>query len=112
MCWWEPTVGALLEVIMALRSKVRDAQRAIAALDDSYGRAVVRLEQAVARRAEVLSEADRRVADAQDAVAARVAEMAEAVSVDLTAQILDLDTAEVRRCVKARRAAPAGPDNS
>jgi|GEM_PF-2254742 len=112
VCLWGPTVGVLLEVIMALRSKVRDAQRAIAALDDSYGRALARLDQAVARRAEVMSDADRRVSEAQDAVTARIAEMAAAVSVDLTAQILDLDVAEVRRCVKARRVPPTGPDSA
>lgn len=88
---------------MPVRPEVRDTQRTLAALDAAHRRAVALLDQAVGRRAEVLAEHERHVADAEAAVEAAVAEMADQVSVGLTAQILGLDVATIRRCVKSQR---------
>lgn len=85
---------------MVVRDEVREAQRALAALDAAHGRAVAHLDQVLARRQDVLVEADRQVAAASDAVEAAVAEMARQVSAELTAAVLGLDVAEVRRAVK------------
>ena len=86
---------------MAVRDEVRDAQRALATLDAAHRRAVARLDQALARRTDVLAEADRQVAAAQGAVEAAIADMARQVSADLTATVLGLDVAEVRRLAKS-----------
>ncbi len=86
---------------MVVRDEVRDAQRALATLDAAHRRAVARLDQALARRSEVLAEADLQVGTAQGAVEAAIADMARQVSVDLTATVLGLDVAEVRRLVKS-----------
>jgi hypothetical protein len=91
---------------MPLRSEVRDAQRTLATLDAAHHRAVARLNQALARRAESIARQDDRVAAAQAEVDDAVVAMANEVSVELTAHLLDLDVANVRRLVKAR--APAG----
>lgn len=85
---------------MAVRSKVRDAQRAIAALDVAHRHATARLERATARRAAVVAEHDRRVHEAELAVAATVAEMARQLSTGLTAQMLGCNEADVRRYIK------------
>jgi len=85
---------------MVIRDEVRDAQRALAALDTARSRAVDRLEQAVARRVEVLAEADRQVAVARAGVDAAVAEMARQVGVDLAAALAGVAPAEVRRMAK------------
>ena len=95
---------------MAVRDEVRDAQRALATLDTAHRRALARLDQALARRAQVLAEADRQVAVARGAVEAAIADMARQVSADLTAAVLGLDVAEVRRL--ARSAPPATNDHA
>ena len=86
---------------MPIRDEVRNAQRALAALDAAHSRALARLDQALARRGEVMAEQDRQVAAAQAGVEAAIADMARQVSVDLTATVLGLDVAEVRRLVKS-----------
>jgi len=86
---------------MTVRDEVRDAQRALAALDAAHGRAVARLDQALTRRKEVLVEADRQVAAAKGAVEAAIADMARQVSAELTAAVLGLEVGEVRRVVKS-----------
>ena len=85
---------------MAVRDEVRDAQRALAALDAARSRAVARLDQAVARRAEVLAEADRQVAVARAGLDAAIAGMASRVGVDLAAALAGVEPAEVRRLAK------------
>jgi hypothetical protein len=89
------------EVLMAVRDEVRDAQRALAALDTAHSRAVARLDHALARRRAVLAEADRQVAVAQAGVEAAIAGMARQLSAELTASVLGLDVAEVRRLAKS-----------
>jgi hypothetical protein len=89
------------EILMAVRDEVRDAQRALAALDTAHSRAVTRLDHALARRHAALAEADRQVAVAQAGVEAAVAEMARQLSAELTASVLGLDVAEVRRLAKS-----------
>ena len=90
---------------MPLRPEVRDAQRTLATLDAAHRRAVYRLNQVLARRAELIARQDDHVATAQAEVDKAVAAMASEVSVELTAQLLGLDVAEVRRLVKASSAA-------
>lgn len=89
---------------MPLRPEVRDAQRTLAALDAAHSRAVGRLNQVLARRAELIAEQDRQVAAAQTEVDQAVAAMAGEVSIELTAHLLELDVADVRRLVKAHAA--------
>lgn len=86
---------------MAVRDEIRDAQRALATLDAAHRRSVAHLDQTLARRGEVLAEQDRQVAAARAGVEAAIADMARQVSVDLTAVVLGLDVAEVRRLVKS-----------
>lgn len=93
---------------MPVRDEVRRAQRTLAALDAAHTRATARLDQARVHRAEVLAEADLAVAAAQEGVEATVAEMAAGVGVELTAQMLGAEAAEVRRIAKAAQASPGG----
>ena len=86
---------------MPVRDEVRNAQRALAALDAAHSRALARLDQALARRGEVMAEQDRQVAAAQTGVDAAIAEMARQLSADLAATVLGLDVAEVRRVIKS-----------
>jgi hypothetical protein len=88
---------------MPVRETVRDAQRRLAAFDAGYARAVAKLNRASARRAEVLADQDRLVAFAQEEVDRSVGAMADAVGVQLTASVLGLDLANVRRLVKSGR---------
>ncbi|HLN06625.1 MAG TPA: hypothetical protein VK217_10125 [Acidimicrobiales bacterium] len=88
---------------MPVRDTVRDAQRRLAALDGAYARAVVKFDRARARRAEVLADHDRLVALAQREVERTVAAMATEIGSDLTATLLGLDAAGIRRLAKARR---------
>jgi hypothetical protein len=97
---------------MPLRPEVRDAQRTLATLDAAHRRAVARLNQVLARRAELIAEQDRHVAAAQAEVDNAVVDMANEVSVELTAHLLDLDVADVRRLVKARSATGSPRHNS
>jgi hypothetical protein len=97
---------------MPLRPEVRNAQRSLATLDAAHRRAVARLSQVSARRAELIAEQDRRVAAAQAEVDQAVVAMASGVSVELTAYLLDLDVADVRRLVKGRSAASSPRHNS
>jgi hypothetical protein len=97
---------------MPLRPEVRDAQRTLATLDGAHRRAVARLNQVVARRAELITEQDRHVAAAQAKVDKAVVAMASEVSVELTAHLLDLDVADVRRLVKAGSAARTDQPNA
>lgn len=94
---------------MAVRPKVRDAQRTLAALDMAHRQAAARLEQVTAQRAKAVAEHDRRVHAADLAVAAAVAEMARQLSTGLTAQMLGCDEADVRRYVKAAAGHTAAP---
>jgi hypothetical protein len=91
---------------MAVRSTVRETQRRIATLDAGHRRAVAQMERAEARRAEAMTEQDQLVTTARAGVDLAVVEMATAVGPELTATLLGLDPAEVRRLTKA---APAGP---
>ena len=86
---------------MPIRPEVRSTQRILAALDAAHARAVAALEQALARRSEALATHDRLVAEAQASVDAAIADMAAQVSPELTAQLLDVDRAVVRRCVRS-----------
>ena len=85
---------------MPVRPEVRSTQRILAALDAAHARAVAALEQALARRSEALTTHDRLVAEAQASVDAAIADMAAQVSPELTAQLLDVDVATVRRSLK------------
>lgn len=97
---------------MPLRPEVRDAQRTLATLDAAHRRAVARLNQVLARRAELIAQQDDHVAAAQAELDKAVVAMASEVSVELTAHLLDLDVADVRRLVKARCAAGSPRHNS
>lgn len=93
---------------MPVRDEVRRTQRTLAALDAAHTRATTRLAQARTRRAEVLTEADLAVAAAQEGVERAVADMATSVGVELTAQMLGVEAAEVRRIAKATQRSPEG----
>jgi hypothetical protein len=87
---------------MPIREMVRDAQRRLAELDAGYARAVAKLDRVSVRRTGVMAEQDRLVASAQEDVDRTVAVMADAVGAQLTADVLGLDLADVRRLVKGR----------
>ncbi len=86
---------------MSVRENVRETQRRLAALDTTYAGAVAKLNRASARRAEVLAEQDRLVTIAQHDIEEAVRMMVEAVGTQLTASVLGLDLAKVRRLVKS-----------
>jgi hypothetical protein len=92
---------------MVIRDEVREAQRALAALDAARVRAVDRLDRAVARRTEVVAEADRQVAAARSGLEAAIVEMARQVGVDLAATLAGVEAAEVRRLSKTSPSATA-----
>ena len=66
-----------------------------------HARAVAKLNRASARRAELIAEQDRLVAVAQKDVDRTVGAMADALGTQLTANVLGLDPADVRRVVKS-----------
>jgi hypothetical protein len=86
---------------MSVRDEVRRTQRSLAALDAAHGRAISRLDQARARRSDALAAADQAVAVAQESVERAIGDMAKGVGVDLTAQMLGVEIAEIRRIVRA-----------
>lgn len=88
---------------MPVRDTVRDAQRQLVLLDAAHTRAVDRLHQAVARRTEVMAEQDRLVKAAEADVERTVAEMASVLGPELTANLLGMGPADVRRAVAADR---------
>jgi hypothetical protein len=88
---------------MAVRETVRDAQRRLAALDGAYTRAVTNFDRTNARRTEALAEHDNLVSTAQAEVERTVAAMAAEIGPALTAMLLGLDAAHVRRLAKARK---------
>jgi hypothetical protein len=84
---------------MPVRDTVRDAQRQLVLLDAAHARAVARLDQAVTRRTQVISEQDRLVKAAQAEVGRTVAEMATVLGTELTANLLGVGPADIRRAV-------------
>jgi hypothetical protein len=97
---------------MPLRPEVRDAQRTLATLDAAHRRAVARLNQVLARRTELIAQQNDYVATAQTEVDEAVVAMASEVSVELTAHLLDVDAADVRRLVKASSSAASRRRNA
>lgn len=91
---------------MPVRDEVRQAQRSLARLDAAHVRAQAMLAQALTRRREVLADQDRLVAAAEAEVGRSVAAMAIAHGSELTAELLGIDAAVVRRLAKAHTPAP------
>jgi predicted SpoU family rRNA methylase len=85
---------------MSPRDTVRAAQRKLALLDTAHARAVARLAQTVALRAKVLGEQDRLIKAAEAEVERTVADMVAAVGPELTANLLEVDPADVRRALR------------
>jgi len=84
---------------------VKDYQQKLATLAAAYTAAQRRLEAATARRAAAVARHDGLVADAEGAVRQAVADMAAGVGVELTAQVLGVEVADVRKLAKDARAA-------
>lgn len=84
----------------SIPTTVKDYQHKLATLAAGHGAAVRRLEAAAARRAAVVARHDGLVAEAERAVAQAVADMAAGVGVELTAQVLGVEVADVRRLAK------------
>jgi hypothetical protein len=93
---------------MVIRDDVREAQRALDALDAARVRAVDRLDRAVARRTEIVAETDRQVATARSGVEAAIVEMARQVGVDPAAALAGVEATEVRGLSKTSPSAVAG----
>ncbi len=93
---------------MKVRSAIRDYQRRLAELDADYSRAQDRLAAVLARREKVLEDQDQLVAAAQVEVDEAVTAMALEAGADLTASLLEVDAARVRRLVKDSQSS-AGP---
>lgn len=79
---------------------VKDYQQKLATLAAGHTAARRRLEAATARRASAAARHDSQVADAEGAVRQAVADMAAAMGAELTAHVLDMDVAEVRKAAK------------
>jgi hypothetical protein len=96
---------------LKVRSTVKEYQRRLTQLDADHFRAQDRLEVVRRKRAEVVAEQDRFVTAAEEQVNAAIAAMAEEVGPEVTAALLDIDPADVRRLVRVRQqpAATAGP---
>ena len=84
---------------------VKDYQQKLATLASAHTAAQHRLQAASARRAAAVARHDSQVADAEAAVGRAVADMAAGVGNELTADVLDIDVADVRRLAKEARAA-------
>jgi hypothetical protein len=85
------------------RDAVKDYQHRLARLAAAHARANQRLDAVMAKRAEVIAGQDQQVAEAEALVRRAVIDMAVGVGPDLTAAVLGLDLAEVRRLAKDSR---------
>jgi hypothetical protein len=85
---------------LAARERLRDHQAAAAKAVATHSASLGRLEAVVSRRAEVLAEQDALVASANAQVTTAVVAAAEVMGVDVSAAVLNLSKAEVRRMVK------------
>lgn len=86
---------------MSSSDKVRAYQKALAKHVHDHSRAVAKLDDVMARRAELIALQDAAVDAARVGVERAVTEMARSLGPELTADLLDLDAAEVRRMLKA-----------
>jgi hypothetical protein len=84
---------------------VKDYQQKLATLAAAHAAAQRQLEAATARRAAAVARHDGLVADAEGAVRQAVVDMAAGVGVELTAQVLGVEVADVRKLAKDVRAA-------
>jgi len=93
--------------MVSVPTTVKDYQQKLATLAAAHAAAQRRLEAAMARRTAVVARHDGLVADAEGAVRHAAADMAAGVGVELTAQVLGVEVADVRRLAKGG-ARPAG----
>jgi hypothetical protein len=87
-------------VSLRARVRFRDHQVAAAKAIAVYSASLSRLDTVNSRRAKVVAEQDALVASANAQVAVAVVAVAHVVGADLTASVLDLSKAEVRRMIK------------
>jgi hypothetical protein len=85
---------------------VRSYQAAIARHVAEHIRAVGRYEQAIARQELIVAAQNEAVSAARQAVEQTVIRMAGALGVELTAELLEMGSAEVRRLLRDSRATP------
>ena len=86
---------------MAASESVRKYKHLLGQLAGAHEKARARLEAVQARRSEVIATQDQLVAAASSAVDRAVVAMATGVGPELTAGVLGLDAAEVKRLVKS-----------
>ena len=87
-------------VSLAAHERLRNHQAAAAKAIAVYSDSLSRLDAAIFRRAKVVAEQDALVAAANAEVAAAVVGAVQVMGADLTASVLDLSKAEVRRMTK------------
>ena len=87
-------------VSLAARERLRNHQAAAAKAIAVYSASLSRLDAAISRRAKAVAGQDVLVAAANAEVAAAVVGAAQVMGADLTASVLDLSKAEVRRMSK------------
>jgi NADH dehydrogenase FAD-containing subunit len=85
---------------------VRSYQAAIARHVAEHSRAVGRYQQAVARQDQIVAAQNEALSAARQAVEQTVIGMAGALGVELTAELLEMGSAEVRRLLRDSRSAP------
>ena len=88
---------------MATAESVKNYKHLLGQLATAHEKASARLTAAEAKRAEVMATQDQLVAGAASGVERAVVDMALGVGPELTAGVLGIDMAEVRRLVKAVR---------
>jgi hypothetical protein len=84
---------------------VRSYQAAIARHVAEHSRAVGRYQQAIARQEQILAAQNEAASAARQAVDQTVIGMARALGAELTAELLEMGSAEVRRLLRGSRSA-------
>lgn len=94
--------------MVSVPTTVKDYQQKLATLAAAHAAAQRRLEAATGRRTAVVARHDGLVADAEGAVRQAVVDMAAGVGVELTAQVLGADVADVRKLAKSETRSTGG----
>ena len=98
-------MSSKVPVSLPARERLRDHQAAAVKAVSAHSAALARLEAVTSRRTEVLAAQDGLVATAKAEVTVAVVTAAKVMGADVTANLLDVSKAEVRRAMKAAQLA-------
>ena len=93
-------VASSRPVSLGARDRLRDHHAAAAKAVATHAASTARLDAVLARRAKVIARQDALVEAAKSDVEAAIAAVARAMGVDVAAEVLGLNRAEVRRIAK------------